>query len=153
VFLFEKGNTGRIERDRCSFRSVCVHIRNKEHHHYRYRNDSLTFLDFKPIDCRKCGNLVWDGVSASSRCPVKLDVKPLDIVGEIVKLSTGIHTYQIHKSIASFRATMRTAHTMKAKDPIVLGTHRCFTLTVFAEQPPDYWPQPTKPTKYDEVPF
>lgn len=114
----------------------------------------MSYLDFKPTTCRKCGNLVWDGVSASSACQVKLDTRRLNLVEEIQALMAGIATYQIHRTAGSFEATRRTAIRMGAKDPIVLATHTCYPLTVFAEEPPDYWNRKAKQTTTsDEVPF
>jgi hypothetical protein len=113
----------------------------------------MSYLDFKPITCRKCGNLVWDGISATSACQVKLDTKRLNIIEEIQALASGIATYQIHRTAGSFEATRRMVPRMGAKDPIVLATHTCYTLTVFAEEPPHYWGSPKLSTTSDEVPF
>jgi hypothetical protein len=113
----------------------------------------MSYLDFKPITCRKCGNLVWDGISATSACQVKLDTKRLNLIEEIQALASGIATYQIHRTAGSFEATRRMASRMNAKNPIVLATHTCYTLTVFAEEPPHYWGSPKLSTTSDEVPF
>jgi len=110
-------------------------------------------LDFKPINCRKCGNLVWAGVSATSRCEVKLDTDRLNIVEEIQKLSTGIGTYQIHRTSQSFEATRRTTVRMGAKEPIVLATHTCRSMTIFVQEPPEYFQRPQTATTTSEVPF
>ena len=110
-------------------------------------------LDFKPINCRKCGNLVWAGVSATSRCDVKLDTDRLNIIQEIEKLSTGIGTYQIHRTSQSFEATRRTQIRMGAKEPIVLATHTCRSMTIFVSEPPEYFPRPQTATTTSEVPF
>jgi hypothetical protein len=111
-----------------------------------------TDLDFKPINCRKCGNLVWAGVSASSRCDVKLDTARLNLVQEIEKLSTGIGTYEIHRTSQSFEATRRTTTRMGTKEPIVLATHTCRSMTIFVSEPPEYFPRP-QTTTTSEVPF
>lgn len=113
----------------------------------------MSYLDFKPSTCRKCGNLVWDGISATSACQVKLDTKRLNLIEEIQALASGVATYQIHRTAGSFEATRRMASRMNAKDPIVLATHTCYTLTVFAEEPPHYWGSPKLSTTSDEVPF
>jgi hypothetical protein len=113
----------------------------------------MSYLDFKPINCRKCRNLVWDGISATSACQVKLDTKRLNLIEEIQALASGIATYQIHRTAGSFEATRRMASRMNAKDPIVLATHTCYTLTVFAEEPPHYWGSLKLSTTSDEVPF
>lgn len=113
----------------------------------------MSYLDFKPSTCRKCGNLVWDGISATSACQVKLDTKRLNLIEEIQALASGIATYQIHRTANSFEATRRMVPRMGAKDPIVLATHTCYPLTVFAEEPPHYWGKPKLSTTSDEVPF
>ena len=113
----------------------------------------MSYLDFKPSTCRKCGNLVWDGISATSACQVKLDTKRLNLIEEIQALASGIATYQIHRTAGSFEAPRRMVPRIGAKDPIVLATHTCYTLTVFAEEPPHYWGSPKLSTTSDEVPF
>ena len=113
----------------------------------------MSDLNFKPINCRKCGNLVWSGVSATSRCDVKLDTDRLNIVQEIEKLFTGIGTYEIHRTSQSFEATRRTPIRMGAKEPIVIATHTCRQMTVFAETAPDYWNRVKLSTTSNEVPF
>jgi hypothetical protein len=113
---------------------------------------NYTDLDFSPITCHKCGNLVWAGVSATSRCDIKLDTDRLNIIQEIEKLSTGIGTYEIHRTSQSFEATRRTPTRMSAKEPIVLATHTCRSMTVFVSEPPQYFPRP-KATTTSEVPF
>jgi hypothetical protein len=115
-------------------------------------------LDFKPINCRKCGNLVWSVVSATSRCDIKLDIDRLNIVQEIEKLSTGIGTYQIHRTSQSFEATRRTPTRMGAKEPIVLATHTCRSMTIFISEPPEYFERAGSKkeplgTTTSEVPF
>jgi hypothetical protein len=113
----------------------------------------MSELDFKPISCRKCGNLVWAGVSATSRCDIKLDTARLNLVEEIIALTGGIATYQIHRTAVSFEATRRMAGRMKVAEPIVLATHTCRALTVFAEEPPDYFNRVKLSTTTNEVPF
>jgi hypothetical protein len=113
----------------------------------------MSELDFKPISCRKCGNLIWAGVSASSRCDIKLDTARLNLIEEILALTAGLATYQIHRTAVSFEATRRTAERMKVAEPIVLATHTCRELTVFAEQAPDYWNRVKLSTTSEKVPF
>ena len=114
---------------------------------------NYTNLDFKPINCRKCGNLIWAGVSASSRCDIKLDTTRLNLVQEVLALTNGLGTYQLHRTALSFEATRRTAGRMGAADPIVLATHTCRAMTVFAENPPDYWNRVKLSTTSEKVPF
>ena len=113
----------------------------------------MSELDFKPINCRKCGNLIWAGVSASSRCDIKLDTARLNLVEEVMALTGGIATYEIHRTALSFEATRRTATRMKVAEPIVLATHTCRALTVFAEEPPDYFNRVKLSTTSEKVPF
>jgi hypothetical protein len=113
----------------------------------------MSELDFKPISCRKCGNLIWAGVSASSRCDIKLDTARLNLTEEVLALTAGLATYQVHRTAVSFEATRRTAARMKVAEPIVLATHTCRELTVFAEQPPDYWNRVKLSTTSEKVQF
>lgn len=116
---------------------------------------NYTDLDFKPITCRKCGNLVWAGISATSRCDIKLDTNRLNLPEEVLALTAGLATYQIHRTAQSFEATRRTATRMKSAAPIVLATHTCRALTVFGQQPPDYFGSTREPlgTTSEKVPF
>jgi hypothetical protein len=110
-------------------------------------------FNFKPINCHKCGYLVWDGIS-SSGFQTKLDTARLNIVDEILKLSTGIRTYQIHRTSVSFEVTRRTAIRMAAVDPIVLAEHTCsFDGFTFGQVPPDYFNRPKVSTNSEEIPF
>jgi hypothetical protein len=113
----------------------------------------MSDFNFKPINCRKCGHLVWDGMTISG-FPTKLDTTRLNITDEIVKLTAGIRTYQIHRTSVSFEATRRTAVRMKAADPIVLAEHTCtsegFT---FGQVAPEYFDRPQKPAMSEGVPF
>jgi hypothetical protein len=113
----------------------------------------MSELDFKPIDCRNCGNLIWAGVSATSRCDIKLDTARLNLVEEVMALTAGLATYQIHRTAVSFEATRRTATRMKVAEPIVLATHTCRALTVFAEEALDYWNRIKLSTTSEKVPF
>jgi len=101
----------------------------------------MSYLDFKPTNCRNCGNLIWAGVSATSRCDIKLDT------------NRGIATYELHRTAVSFEATRRMATRMSVAAPIVVATHTCRPITVFAEQPPDYFNRPKLSTTSEKVPF
>jgi hypothetical protein len=113
----------------------------------------MNYLDFKPMNCRTCGNLVWAGVSATSRCDIKLDTNRLNLSEEMLALTAGLATYEIHRTAQSFEATRRTATRMKSAAPIVLATHTCRPLTVFAEQAPDYFNRVKLSTTSEKVPF
>ena len=113
-----------------------------------------TDLDFSPTTCHRCRNTIWQGVSATSRCTVKLDTKRLNFEDELVALTHGIATYQVHRTPGSFEATRRTAIRMRAREPIVLATHQCRKLAIFDEEAPDYWGRVKLSTTRDEkVPF
>jgi hypothetical protein len=114
----------------------------------------MSHLDFKPNDCRKCGNLIWEGVCSSSAFDIKLDMNRLNPVDEILALTAGIATYQIHRTAVSFEATRRTPARMGAAAPVVLATHTCRPITEFGQTPPDYF-NAIKPstTESQEVPF
>jgi len=113
----------------------------------------MSDFNFRAIDCRSCGNLVWDGLN-SSGMPIKLDMGRLNLKDEIVKLLLGGRTYQIHRTAISFEATPRIGARMKAADPIVLALHQCYPMTIFSEQAPDYWDRQLQQiTTSEEVPF
>jgi hypothetical protein len=114
----------------------------------------MSHLDFKPNDCRKCGNLVWEGVSATSAFNVKLDMNRLNLTDEILALTAGIATYQIHRTAISFEAYRRMAGRMNVGNPVVLATHTCRSITEFGQTPPDYFnTAKSKTTDSEEVPF
>jgi len=113
----------------------------------------MSAFNFQAIDCRSCGNLVWDGLS-SSGVPIKLDTGRLNLVSELLKLLAGGRTYQIHRTSVSFEATPRLSARMQAADPIVLALHECYPMTVFSETAPDYWDRQLRHiTTSEEVPF
>jgi hypothetical protein len=113
----------------------------------------MSELDFKPISCQKCGNLIWAGVSATSRCDIKLDTAQLNLADELVALTAGIATYELHRTAVSFEATRRMATRMNVASPVVVATHTCRPITVFAEEAPDYWNRPKLSTTSEKVPF
>ena len=114
----------------------------------------MSAFDFQPINCRECGHLVWDGLSASG-IPIKLDMTRLNIVDEIHTLVGGGRTYQIHRTAMSFEATRRTSARMKAVDPIVLAQHTCKSEGfLFGQEPIDYFNrQKLSTTNSEKVPF
>lgn len=117
----------------------------------------MSFLDFKPINCKACGKLIWAGHS-SSGFPTKLDMKRLNILEEIVKKVSQIRTYEAHRTLVSFEVTPRIgAYVIGAEfkpERIILAEHQCSTFTLFETQPPDYWNRGTNDkTKLEEIPF
>ena len=128
-------------------------MRKKEHPHLGTGTPTMSDFDFKAINCRHCGHLVWDGLSASG-FPTKLDTARLNIVEELIKLSTNTRTYQIHRTSTSFEATRRTAIRMGAVDPIVLAEHTCTSSGfTFGQEPPEYFNRPPSPAMTEGVPF
>ena len=113
----------------------------------------MSYLDFKPTNCRNCGNLIWAGVSATSRCDIKLDTTRLNLTQELLAMTSGTATYEVHRTALSFEATRRTAARMTVAAPIVLATHTCREMTVFAETAPDYWNRIKLSTTSEKVPF
>ena len=86
--------------------------------------------------------------------PVKLDMQRVTTHDEIVKLTAGICTYQIHRTSVSFEATRRTAARMGAVDPVVLAEHTCTSSGfTFGQVPPEYFDRPKTPTMSEGVPF
>jgi len=114
----------------------------------------MSDFNFKPIDCRHCGHLIWDGLTAGG-IPMKLDMARLNIVNEIQTLLGGGRTYQIHRTTTSFEATRRTSARMKAVDPIVLAQHTCKTEGfLFGQEPTEYFDRVKLSTTTSEtVPF
>jgi hypothetical protein len=113
----------------------------------------MTSFHFQAIDCRSCGNLVWDGLS-SSGIPIKLDTGRLNLKDEIIRMLTGNRTYQIHRTSISFEATPRMGARINAANPIVLALHECYPMTIFNEQAPDYWNRAkSQLITSEEVPF
>jgi hypothetical protein len=113
----------------------------------------MSDFNFKPINCRQCGHLVWDGLT-NSGIPMKLDMARLNIASEIQTLVGGGRTYQIHRTTASFEATRRTPARMKAVDPIVLAQHTCNSEGfLFGQEPTEYFDRPKLSTTSEKVPF
>jgi DNA-directed RNA polymerase subunit N (RpoN/RPB10) len=115
--------------------------------------------DFKPVNCRKCGAVIWQGISWAGFARA-LDTARLTIEEEIVKVIMGIKTYEAHRTLVSFEAVERSANRIKwadpAKDHVILADHLCAAFTLFAtpEDAPNYWnrkqPQYLMP---EEAPF
>lgn len=113
----------------------------------------MSDFNFQPMNCRNCGNLIWDGLT-SAGIPMKLDPMRLTILDEILKLTANGRTYQLHRTSVSFEATRRTATRMNAVDPIVLAEHLCSPMTTFGQIAPEYFNRPTIATPTSEkVPF
>jgi hypothetical protein len=102
----------------------------------------MSYLDFKPINCRACGKLIWAGLSAAG-FPTKLDIERLNILEEIIKKVSQIRTYEAHRTLVSFEVTPRTGAYLIGTDfkpeRVILAEHKCSTFTLFEVEPPDYW--------------
>lgn len=119
----------------------------------------MSIADFKPILCRKCGVVVWSGVSWAGFSRL-LDKQRLTIEEEIIKRLSGLKTYELHRTRVSFEAVERSVVRIKFADPgkdrVVLADHHCSNWSLFEtlEDAPNYWPQPVMATSPVEgMPF
>jgi len=117
----------------------------------------MSYLDFKPINCRACGKLIWAG-HCSTGFPTKLDTTRLSIMEEIVKKVSKIRTYEAHRTLISFEVTPRRgAYVIGSEfkpESVILAEHKCSTLTLFESHPPDYWNRNVSQNlKLEEVAF
>lgn len=117
----------------------------------------MSYLDFKPINCRACGKLIWAGHS-SAGFPTKLDIERLNILEEIVKKVSQIRTYEAHRTLVSFEVTPRRGAYVIGSEfnpaAVILAEHQCSTFTLFETEPPDYWNRKIeKQLSPEEIPF
>jgi hypothetical protein len=117
----------------------------------------MSYLDFKPINCRACGKLIWEGHSAGGFL-TKLDTTRLNILEEIIKKVSKIRTYEAHRTLISFEVTPRTgAYVIGSEfkpERIILAEHECNSFTLFEIEVPDYWNRKvTKQPDLEEIPF
>ena len=98
--------------------------------------------DFKPINCSRCGTVIWEGISWAG-FGRRLDTPRLTIEEEIIKRLSGLMTYELHRTRVSFEAVERSANRIKwalpNKDRIVVADHLCQGFTLFSTEPPKYW--------------
>lgn len=97
--------------------------------------------DFKPINCRKCGALVWHGISWAG-FEKQLDTPILTIEEEIVKRINRGMSFECHKTRVSFEAVERSLPRIKfgkRPDSVILGEHICSSSRLFQFKPPNYW--------------
>ncbi len=107
--------------------------------------------DFKPINCRKCGALVWHGISWAG-FEKHLETPILTIEEEIIQRIHNRMTYECHKTRVSFEAVERSLPRIrfgKRPDSIILGDHSCSSSKSFQFVPPNYWAA----MEYQERPF
>lgn len=102
---------------------------------------------FKPIICKRCGTVVWSGISWAGFAKL-LDMDRLTIEEEVVKRIHGLMTYEIHKTTVSFEAVERTLNRIKwsqpGKNKVILADHHCSNYSLFQsiDTVPDYWARP-----------
>lgn len=104
---------------------------------------------FKPVICKKCGAVVWSGISWAG-FPKMLDTDRLTIEEEIIKRINGLMTYEAHRTQVTFEVVERSLQRIKwaqpNKDRVILADHRCSDFKLFQslETVPDYWSGPVK---------
>jgi hypothetical protein len=112
--------------------------------------------NFQAINCRRCGALVWEGISWAGFAR-KLDTPRLTIEEEIVAILKGRKTYELYRTRVSFEAIERNVNRIKwarpDKDLAVLADHLCSGNHLFQVEPPHYWQKPATYIVTEEVPF
>lgn len=103
--------------------------------------------DFKPINCAKCGTVIWQGISWAGFSR-RLDKTVLTIEEEIIKRLSGLMTYEAHRTRVSFEVVERSVNRIKWAAPdkarIVLADHRCSSFKLFDTEVPTYWKTPER---------
>ncbi len=97
--------------------------------------------DFKPINCKKCGAMIWQGISWAGFAR-RLDTPVLTIEEEILKRINNLMTFECHKTKVSFEAVERSTNRIKwGKNAasVILAEHTCSSMKVFEVIPPNYW--------------
>ncbi len=108
--------------------------------------------DFKPINCRKCGTLIWTGISWAG-FQKQLDTATLTIEEEIIKRISKIMTFECFKTRVSFEAVERSLNKIqwgKNKASVILAEHTCSSLRMIQTEAPQYW---ATPGRKEEVPY
>jgi DNA-directed RNA polymerase subunit N (RpoN/RPB10) len=101
---------------------------------------------FKPINCKKCGAVIWAGISWAGFTK-RLDKKSLTIEEEVISRISGLMTYECHKTHISFEAVERSLIRIQGgrkKNIIILADHACSTLRLFDTEIPNYWANPER---------
>jgi len=117
----------------------------------------MSYLDFKTVNCRACGKLIWEGYSSAGFL-TKLDTPCLSVLEEITKKVSKIRTYEAHRTLVSFEVTPRTgAYIIGSEfkaERVILAEHQCSTFTLFETEVPDYWNRNiNKQADLEEIPF
>jgi len=102
---------------------------------------------FKPIICKRCGTVVWSGISWAGFAKL-LDTNRLTIEEEVIKRINGLMTYEAHRTQVTFEVVERSLNRIKwaqpGKDRIILADHHCSDMKLFQsiDTVPDYWATP-----------
>jgi hypothetical protein len=98
--------------------------------------------DFKPINCSRCGALIWTGVSWAGFTR-RLDTPRLTIEEEIIKRLSYLMTYELHRTRVSFEAVERSHNRIRwarsDRDHVIVADHTCQGFRLFESEPPKYW--------------
>jgi len=97
--------------------------------------------DFKPINCRKCGTVIWTGISWAG-FQKRLDTATLTIEEEILKRISKVMTFECFKTKVSFEAVERSLNRIrwgKNKASVILAEHTCSSLRMIQTEAPEYW--------------
>jgi len=97
--------------------------------------------NFKPANCKKCGAVVWQGISWAG-FEKKLDTKSLGIAEELEKRIAGIMTFECHRYRDSFEAVERSLIRIRGERKshvIILAEHICGAYRLFETEVPNYW--------------
>ncbi len=99
--------------------------------------------DFKPINCRRCGCVIWQGISWAGFAR-RLDTPLLTIEEEIIKRISGLMTYEVFRTRVSFEVVERSLNRIRwAKGDMarmILADHICQGSVLFDTHIPNYWP-------------
>ena len=102
--------------------------------------------NFKPINCRRCGTVVWEGISWAGFAK-RLDKKSLTVEEELVAIFQGRKTYECHRTAVSFEAVERSLLRIQGKRKKhihILADHLCSGTVLFDTEVPNYWAKPER---------
>ena len=102
--------------------------------------------NFKPINCRRCGTVVWEGISWAGFAK-RLNKKSLTVEEELVAILQGRKTYECHRTAVSFEAVERSLLRIQGKRKKhihILADHLCSGTVLFDTEVPNYWAKPER---------
>lgn len=114
--------------------------------------------DFEPINCGKCGTVIWTGISWAGFAR-RLGTDRLTVEEELKVRLTGGMSYEVHRTRISFEAVERSANRIKwarpDRDRVILADHICSSMSLFqtTDNAPMYWGAPKKATVTEGCPF